>query len=514
VRLLRRYAPFLVFVAAQLLVIAIVPSKAPTAVSAVGRLDKTQAAAAKERGIPTVGDESHCVNGRQFGELATAPPCIPKFKGKNPGATYTGVTATEVKIVWYQAKENPTITGVLRPLGLAQTREDERTFLQAAEQFINEKFELYGRKVKIEPFEGQCDYAPPDVPCLRSEAQQIAKSIKPFAVVWATAVGLEFYEELSKAKIVNAGGWHFDDSFNVQHRPYHWDIFMGGSQQAKLAGEYWCKRLAGKPARYAGDVDLRAKTRKLGIVTPDAPVNVKSAEELASIVRACDKNGAQISTYASDTTRAGEQSIAGTARFKSEGVTTVMFFSDPIGPVFATGAATRQQYFPEYTMAGSGLVDYDLLARLYDAKQWANAFGPSDLPEFTPFDQSDTVTVWRAAGRQGLPNKANQLGWSYLSFIASGVMGAGPTVNPLNFEQALLTSDPIGGWDKVHDPKQVYVKFGKDDYTAVSDAREVYWDAKAISTIDGKPGAYVSLNGGRRYKLGEWPTGEPQLPGR
>ena len=84
---------------------------------------------------------------------------------------------------------------------------------------------------------------------------------------------------------------------------------------------------------------MRTKTRKLGIVTPDAPVNVKSAEELARIVRKCGRNGAQISTYAADTA-AGEQSIASTARFKNDGVTTVMFFSDPIGPVFATGAAT------------------------------------------------------------------------------------------------------------------------------------------------------------------------------
>ncbi len=513
-RLIRRYAPFLVFVVAQLLIIAIAPSKAPTTVSAVAGLDKSQTEAAKERGVPTTGDTSHCVNGKQFGELAVAPPCIPKYTGKNAGATSTGVTADEVKIVWYQAKDNPTVTGVLRPLGLAQSREDERVFLSAAEEFINKHFELYGRKVKIETFEGQCNYAPPDVPCLRSEAQQIAKSIKPFAVVWATAVGVEFDDELSKAKIINAGGWNFDDSFNVEHRPYHWDIFMGGSQQAKLAGEYWCKKLAGKPARFAGDPDMRTKIRKLGIVTPDAPVNTKSAEELARIVRRCDKNGAVVSTYASDTTRAGEQSIASTARFKNDGITTVMYFSDPIGPVFGTLAATRQEYFPEYTMAGSGLVDYDLLARLYDVKQWANAFGPSDLPDFKPYDQSDTVKVWRAAGRQGEPNKANQLGWTYLSFISSGIMGAGPTLTPENFEQALLTSEPTGGWDNVHDPTETYVKFGRGDYTAVSDAREVYWDAKAISPIDGKPGAYISLNGGRRYKLGEWLPGEPQLPGR
>jgi hypothetical protein len=111
-----------------------------------------------------------------------------------------------------------------------------------------------------------------------------------------------------------------------------------------------------------------------------------------------------------------------------------------------------------------------------------------------------------------LPNKANQLGWNYLSFISSGIMGAGPTLTPEHFEQALLTSDPTGGWDNVHDPTETYVKFGPGDYTAVSDAREVYWDPKAISPIDGKPGAYISLNGGRRYTLGQWPRGEPDLP--
>jgi hypothetical protein len=510
--LARRYAPFLVFIVAQLVIIAIAPSKAPTTVTAAGGLDKSQEEAARERGVPTSGDESHCVDGRQFGGFDVAPPCIPKFTGKNPGSTSKGVTATEVKIVWYQAKENPTVTGVLRPLGLAQSREDERTYLAAAEEFINSHFELYGRKVNIEAFEGQCNYAPPDVPCLRSEAQQIAKSIKPFAVVWATAVAPEFYDELSKAGIVNAGGWAFDDSFSIEHRPYHYDIFMGGSQQAKLAGEYWCKKLAGKPARYAGDPALKTRTRKLAIVTPDPPVNTKSAEELASIVRRCDENGAVVSTYASDTTRAGEQSIATTARFKNDGITTVLYFGDPIGPVFGTAAASRQQYFPEYTMAGSGLVDYDLLARLYDPQQWIHAFGPSDLPNFKPYDQSDTVKVWRAAGREGLPNKANQLDWNYLAFISSGIMGAGPTLTPQNFEQALLTSDPTGGWENVHNPTQTYVKFGPGDYTAVSDAREVYWDPKAISEIDGKPGAYVPLNGGRRYKLGEWPRGEPDLP--
>jgi len=58
-------------------------------------------------------------------------------------------------------------------------------------------------------------------------------------------------------------------------------------------------------------------------------------------------------------------------------------------------------------------------------------------------------------------------------------------------------------------------KFGPNDYTALQDAREVYWDPTATSAIDGSPGAYVPLNGGRRYENGTWPGGlSPQIPVR
>jgi hypothetical protein len=35
----------------------------------------------------------------------------------------------------------------------------------------------------------------------------------------------------------------------------------------------------------------------------------------------------------------------------------------------------------------------------------------------------------------------------------------------------------------------------------------VYWDAGARSTVDGRSGAYVEMNGGRRYE-----PGQNQLP--
>ena len=39
--------------------------------------------------------------------------------------------------------------------------------------------------------------------------------------------------------------------------------------------------------------------------------------------------------------------------------------------------------------------------------------------------------------------------------------------------------------------------------TPISDYREVYWDSGARSGVDGRSGAYVDMNGGRRYEAGQ-----------
>ena len=88
----------------------------------------------------------------------------------------------------------------------------------------------------------------------------------------------------------------------------------------------------------------------------------------------------------------------------------------------------------------------------------------------------------------------------------------GPTLNPGTFERTLLTGSCDGRYRD--QPKTTFVHFAQGDYTAISDAREVYWDPNATSDIDGKTGAYIPLNKGRRYAIGEWPSGEPVLPGR
>lgn len=456
-------------------------------------------------------DTSRCAGTRQFLDFPQAPRCVPHTG--NPGATYPGVTAKTIHLVYFREKDNPVVKGLLQSQGLYSDPTDQQRFIGAMETFINAKYELYGRKVSISFWQSPCEAAPPDPACFRTDAKQLVAQEHPFAVLYDNNTNTPaFFDELSKAHVINFGGWHFQDSFSTGHRPYHYDNLMGGDFQAELTGEYWCKKLAGKKARYAGSADLQALVRKAAVFYPQTEVNTGPAKHLESILQKCGTQVVDV-PYSPDTATASSQATSQVAQAKNAGATSVLYFADPIAPAFGTKAMTSQSWFPEHVLVGSGLIDYDILARLYDAQQWKHAFGPSDTVVYKPLGQQEASVTWRAAGNTGNAYSSAELQWGYWAVIAAGMQMAGPRLDPGTFEQALLS----GSVDSIpfavgKNPNITYVHFGKGDYTATSDAKEAYWDANAISPIDGKAGAYVSLNKGRRYRLGEWTVGEPVLP--
>ncbi len=465
-------------------------------------------------GAPAKGDTSHCKAGRQFAGTLTPPPCVAKWTGgsNNGGATYRGVSAKTVKIVYFREKDNPVVKGLLQSQDLYSEPADQQRFLQAAETFLNKHYELFGRKVELSFYRSPCQAAPPDPTCFRTDAKNLVAQEKPFAVFYDNNTNTPaFFDELSQLGVINFGGWHFQDSFNTAHRPYHYDVYMGGDFQATLTGEYWCKKLAGKKAKFAGTPDLQAKVRKAVVSYPQTEVNVAPARRLQEIMRKCGTEVVDL-PYSPDTTTAAQQSRSQIQKAKDSGATSYLYFADPIAPAFGTNQMTQQAWFPEHVLVGSGLIDYDKLARLYDQQQWVHAFGPSDLPNPDALGKSDAGVVWRDSGNSGTPYASANLPWSYLASLGCGIQMSGPTLNPGTFERALLGGSCDGRYRD--QPKTTFVHFARGDYTAISDAREVYWDPNATSEIDGKAGAYIPLNKGRRYAIGEWPSGEPVLPGR
>ena len=556
----KMYAPFAVPVAALMLLVLVAPSVGPVAASspfsayspagggggaasfgAYGASPSPGSAGSAAsgstvfgggssgvsvHGLPA-GDTGHCYQGRQFKELLTAPPCTPAWVGNNGAATWPGVTATTVNVVYYREKDNAAVQGIEETAGVYANPSDQQAFIVAANKFINAKYELYGRKINIQFFQGACNPAPPDPACYRSDADQIAAmNPKPFAVVYDNSTNTpDFFDELARHQIVSFGGWHFQDSFNLQERPWHYDVYMSGDYQSVLTGEWYCKKLAGKTAQFAGapdpgTTDLRPKTRRAAILVENYPAIEGSAEHLASVINSCAPNGVEVIPYSSDTTTSTEQSTTIVNKMQNDGITTVLWFSDPIAPVYGLAAMQSQKYYPEQVLVGSGLLDYDVFGQLYQQsapREWIHAFGPSDLGRAIPFSQTDADIVWHSAGMSGDAYAGANLPWSYFGTIAYVLNQTGPNVNPGTFERAAFGGPYPFPWGVYHDAVHVYFKLGPNPnalgaYAGISDEREVYWDPNVTSPVNGKAGAYVELNGGHRYRPGEWTTSGPDLP--
>ena len=456
------------------------------------------------------GDTRHCKGDRQTDVIYNSPPCVPKFEGDNGGDTYPGVTKDKIRFVHFSCQSNEQVDAILQSQGLAATDEEVEAMGQASVKFINEFYETYGRELTWERVVGDCPTTPPDPAKARQAAAEVAKT-KP-AFVYVAGGGSSGADVFAQAGIVSVGVQWNVQPFYAGRRPFRWDIFPTSNETAQWMGEYYCKKMAKKPASNAGRVihptiGGRDAQRKLGIIVPDDGTGtiLPAAQEVSKIVKDCSGVDAPVFTYQSDINRATEQTRVTVAGLIDAKVTTVTCMCDPIAPVFMTQGMTQNNYFPEHMLAGMGLLDYDVLGRLYDPAQWTHAFGPSQLAEQVDFSQSDAAKVWKAAGNQGTPCTACNLQWGYMSMIGSMINSAGPNLNPGTIEAAIIGKGYTrGGWQQTGgDPTVYLIKFGRGDYNAISDFREVYWDPGARSNVDGKQGAYVSIDGGRRYAGGE-----------
>jgi hypothetical protein len=191
---------------------------------------------------------------------------------------------------------------------------------------------------------------------------------------------------------------------------------------------------------------------------------------------------------------------------------------DPIAQEFLTNGITANGYSPEFLLTGTQFLDADLVGRLYNPDIMRHAFGVSTIPQAVALANADATRVWRDMGSPPAaakdssatnPCEKNGCGieWSYVNLLGTALQMAGPNLNPLTFEKGVLGMQTDGGWTSVGKPDVGFWKFGANDYTWLSDVREVYWSRTAISPVDGQQGAYVGVNSGRRYLTGQWPGG-------
>lgn len=443
-------------------------------------------------------------------------PCVPAFAGNNGGATYQGVTKDTITIAYYQPQDDPTTKAILAAGG------DNDSDAQIAQQYkdyaelFSHHTQLYGRHVNVVLVAASGSAT--DDTAAKADAVKVATQIHAFAS-WGAPTGTTAYvNELTARGVVCICTTTLPKDFYLSHAPYVWGNGLPDENQAyTLRAEYIGKRLAGRKAKFAGDPTLTVNGRTFGLIYYETTDHAYAAgekffeEELARYnVHLRDK-----ASYVFDTSQAQNQAKTIIAKFASEHITSVIFVGDPIYPVFYTGAATNQNYHPEWIITGSALTDWTFFARTYDKSQWKDAFGISLLAARGPKAETDAVRLldWQFHKPPSAPGTASTIYPTvWQTFL--GIQMAGPNLNPVTYQQGMFSVPISPSKPGITNPAASWGRhvWGWDDYNVFDDSTEIWWDNTASGPDElgnNGVGMYEYVQGGKRYGAGQFPSSDP-----
>ncbi len=443
-----------------------------------------------------------------------APPCVEPFTGDNGGATSQGVTADTIKLVAYTTdpSQDPLLASQIDAAGGDVSVETAQQTTQGYVDIYTSLFETYGRTVEVEFFLGTGNFQ--DAAAAKADAIAIAE-MEPFAVINGPAqVAQEFASELAANDILCLGrcALALPEDFSKDVAPYTWGSGPSPQQAARLSAEMIGTQVGPGPAEFAGDPTLQDQERVYGLVhfeTTDGryePVMEVYKEALSEY----DVEIESDVPFILDLTTQQEDARTIITKLKDAGVTTVIFYGDPITPGSISKEATAQEYFPEWVVGPTVLADTTFFGRTYDQQQWAHAVGVSLPPGRGEEETRESYNLYQWFHGTAPPNNTYAVIWPDVNLFMVGVHLAGPDLTPETFREALFRYPPSGGG-----PTNAQTSRGEHgfwpylDLWGSDDASLIWWDPEVTGEtengIEGV-GMYRYANGGQRYLLGDWPS--------
>jgi hypothetical protein len=443
-----------------------------------------------------------------------APPCVQPFTGDNGGATSSGVTADEVKIIYYQTDPSLDPAGAAL-LGATGADVNPETAAQAIEDYAalyNEIFETYGRRVVIETYRGTGPGD--DAEAARADAIAIAER-HPFMVLGAPQLQSPvFATELASRHIVCGGNCATAISEEIvdQYYPYIWQVGQTPEQASTLAAEAFGNMAGPGPAELAGDEATRREDRVYAVVHYDTPDGDHEAS-FETLKDQLAEHGIELAVdvrFELDTSRMQENARTIISRLKAAGVTTVILYTDPLTPGALTQEATAQDYHPEWLLGPNLLADTTIFARQTDGDQWKHGFGLSFTGTRGERSTQNQWHVYEWAYGHEPPNNTVGVIDPAIRSAFTGISLAGPELTPETYRDGLFRI-PVGGGGPTTPMASVGAHgiWPELDLGGLDDIGFLWWDPDARGedeTGNEGEGMYRYADGGQRYTLGHLPT--------
>ena len=444
------------------------------------------------------GEAAQACDERQLADSEYGPCKIEPFSGDNGGATSQGV-AEDTITVSFRLGNSGQLASLNSLAGeaaasLGSNQEAVVEDINALVDYFNDQFELYGRRVVVETFEGQGDFLAEfqakDVQGAQVDAAR-ATDLGAFADVSFTTMTQPYAEALTAADIIAMSPVYLSEDWYADRAPYAYGAAWPlGTQVGEFAGNAVCEALAGQPAEYAAD-DLASTNRTFGLLAPENPEYAKMADAAEAALASCGESVGRRLSFALDIVALQPEATNAIAQMKEAGVTTIICLCDEFSPLFLTGAAFTQEYGPEWLMM-----------------RWPDPWGRLTAPDIfarsmhlggmTPvFEDSEIGTVVDAAtGGSGVASPASIDGiYKQLLMLFSGLQAAGPDLTPETFQAGIFslpaTDDGVfGPWEH-----------GEGVYNPNTSFQLGWWSAEALSNLDGIAGSVQDCGSGDWYRF-------------
>ncbi|MEY2417465.1 MAG: hypothetical protein QOG90_145, partial [Actinomycetota bacterium] len=385
-----------------------------------------------------------------------APPCLPTWPGgSNGGATSLGVNADTITIAVPYGQPNPAGQAILAAAGDTDTQDQINKTTSDWFNFFQHHFQTYGRKINPVFFQSNVNPNDSQNPAAQnSEAQadaiHVAKEIKAFASLGDAGDPSAYHDTLAANHVIcictttNPASWY------LKRAPYLWGNGLPDeTQDYDMRAEMICDEIAPYAPKWFGgstNGEARFKTlkkRKFALISPTDPAGTyKDGHDFfVQKLKECGVTfgqGDDVTYPLTDIVNAAQaQQDAQTfaQKFSLDGVSTVIFVGDPITPVYFTGAATQQQYFPEWIQMGSALTDTATFARVYDQQQWVHNFGFSALGDRLPNEQTNAYLLYHwQFGKDPDAVSTSPITFASVQPLMLGITLAGPNLTPTTFK--------------------------------------------------------------------------------
>lgn len=464
-------------------------------------------------GASTAPAKVTACSGKQVSGDPYSPSCI-SFSGNNGGATSRGVTSKEIVVSYRIPADNitsidqaiQTISGKYNSADFSDTTADiERTVNDLATYF-NDHFQFYGRKIVVQPFNGQGQLTEEVTDAGQAQADAdaltVADQIKAFADI--SALSQPYAQALANQHVVNIGAPYMSQQWFSSNAPYSYSFFPDCTSLADV-GAATAPQIYSQKVTWGGAGVSNGQPRKIALIAPDNPVYQQCANVVADAYKTDGHPLAADISYTLDLSELSQEAQSIEQQIVNDHITTVISACDPILLIYLTGDLANAHYEPEFVNAGVAFTDEDLLAQLFNQQSWAYAAGITNNGTEPAYGSSLGYFAAKSVDPNNPPaHEVDQI-YEDLYILALGIQLAGPDLTAQNFEKGLFN---YAGGTGEYGPWTFNVN-GSPAWTPQHQFRYEWWSPNAVSSYDNEAGTWVV--GSNWYTASNVPAGPPPV---